>query len=63
MRLSFTNLLWWVSSDYIQYNDDESKIDAQIELVQEIIKDWEWVIWYPNKDSLLKSYSEGRFYC
>ncbi len=40
---------------------DESKLDAQIELVQEVIKDWDWVIWYPNKESLKESYSQEGF--
>jgi len=40
---------------------DESKLDAQIELVQEVIKDWDWVIWYPNKESLKESYSREGF--
>ncbi|MCG3253219.1 MAG: hypothetical protein KAX09_05170 [Candidatus Heimdallarchaeota archaeon] len=40
---------------------DESKLDAQIELVQEVIKYWDWVIWYPNKESLKESYTREGF--
>ncbi len=40
---------------------DESKLDAQIELVQDVIKNWNWVIWYPNKESLKESYSREGF--
>jgi len=40
---------------------DESLLDDQIELVKDIIKDWDWVIWYPNKQSLLESYSRPSF--
>jgi hypothetical protein len=40
---------------------DESFLDDQIELVKDVIKDWDWVIWYPNKQSLLESYSRVGF--
>lgn len=40
---------------------DESKLDEQIELVKDVIKDWDWVIWYPNKKSLKESYSLENF--
>jgi hypothetical protein len=42
-------------------NYEESLLDEQIELVQDVIKDWDWVIWYPNKQSLLESYSRPSF--
>lgn len=42
-------------------NYDESLLDDQIELVKDVIKDWDWVIWYPNKQSLLESYSRAGF--
>jgi hypothetical protein len=40
---------------------DESLLDDQIELVKDVIKDWNWVIWYPNKKSLQESYSRAGF--
>ena len=40
---------------------DETQLDDQIDLVKDVIKDWDWVIWYPNKDSLLTSYSRKGF--
>ncbi len=40
---------------------DESILEKQIELVQDVIKDWDWIIWYPNKESLLESYSQVGF--
>lgn len=40
---------------------DGSQLDDQIELVKDVIKEWDWVIWYPNKESLSKSYSQKGF--
>ena len=42
-------------------NYDDSLLEDQLELVKDVIKDWEWVIWYPNKQSLLESYSRPGF--
>ena len=44
---------------YKNYN--ESLLDDQIDLVKDVIKDWDWVIWYPNKESLLASYTRPGF--
>lgn len=40
---------------------DGSQLDDQVNLVKDVVKDWDWVIWYPNKESLAKSYSQRRF--
>ncbi|MBK5112549.1 MAG: hypothetical protein KGD59_01700 [Candidatus Heimdallarchaeota archaeon] len=42
-------------------NYDELLLDDQIDLIKDVIKDWNWVIWYPNKASLTESYSRVGF--
>ena len=40
---------------------DESKLDAQIELVKDVIQNWNWMIWYPNRESIQESYTRVGF--
>ena len=40
---------------------EESRLDAHIQLVLEVSKDWEWMPWYPNQDELKKIYSREGF--
>lgn len=42
-------------------NYNESLLDDQIDLVKDVIQNWDWVIWYPNKESLQESYSREGF--
>ena len=46
----------------IEYkNYDDSLLDNQIDLVKDVIQNWDWVIWYPNKETLQESYSREGF--
>jgi hypothetical protein len=40
---------------------DESLLDDQIALIKDVIKEWDWVIWYPNKETLKRNYSREGF--
>ena len=40
---------------------NESRLDDHIELVQEVLKDWEWKSWYPTKEQLKEVYSREGF--
>nr|NHJ84199.1 hypothetical protein [Asgard group archaeon] len=40
---------------------DESRLDDHIELVNDVIKDWEWISWYPTKEQLRVAYSREGF--
>ena len=40
---------------------DESRLDEHIELVNDVIKDWEWISWYPTKEQLKVAYSREGF--
>lgn len=40
---------------------DEQRLDDHIELVNEVIKDWEWISWYPTKEQLRIAYSREGF--
>ncbi|NHJ41008.1 MAG: hypothetical protein FK731_13335 [Asgard group archaeon] len=40
---------------------DESRLDDHIELVQEVIKEWDWESWYPTKEQLKRNYSSEGF--
>ena len=40
---------------------DESRLDDHIELVLDVIKDWEWISWYPTKEQLKQVYSREGF--
>jgi len=40
---------------------DESRLDDHIELVNDVIKDWEWISWYPTKEQIKAVYSQEGF--
>ncbi|MGC9777836.1 MAG: hypothetical protein HZR80_01175 [Candidatus Heimdallarchaeota archaeon] len=39
----------------------KSRLDDHINLVQDVIKDWDWKLWYPEKEELAKTYSQEGF--
>ncbi|NHJ47319.1 MAG: hypothetical protein FK733_05970 [Asgard group archaeon] len=40
---------------------EESRLDDHIELVNDVIKHWEWISWYPTKEQLKAVYSREGF--
>jgi len=40
---------------------DESRLDDHLELVLDVIKEWEWDSWYPTKEQLKQVYSREGF--
>jgi len=45
--------------EFKTYN--ESRLDDHIKLALEVMEDWEWISWYPNKEQLKESYSREGF--
>ncbi|NHJ48886.1 MAG: hypothetical protein FK733_13965 [Asgard group archaeon] len=39
----------------------ESYLDDQVALIKEVIGKWDWVIWYPNEETLKRNYSQEGF--